>query len=103
MRLQEGHRLMKFDPTISTGTLVQIAVFIVAGFIAWSDVKQNQAVQRAELDQAKAAQMVQAKAMETLQSDIKDLTKAVSDVRTDVAVLRGRAVEPRAIERSDHR
>lgn len=95
-------RLVKFDPTISTGTLVQIGVFVVAGFMAWSDVKQNQAVQRAELDQGKAAAVVQAEAVKSISSDLKDLTKAVADVRTDVAVLRGRGADPRPLERSSH-
>lgn len=90
---EKGH-FVKFDPTFNTGHIVQTLVFVVAGFVAWSDVKTGQATQKLEIDHAKSAQVQQAEAIKAIATDVRELGRSMSDVRTDIAVLRGRAAEP---------
>lgn len=94
MTLPKERSLVKFDPTFNTGHIVQTIVFVAACFAAWSDIKTGQATQKLEIDHAKAAQVVQAEAIKAIASDVRDLGRSMSDVRTDIAVLRGRAAEP---------
>jgi len=94
-------RWMKFDPTINSGTIIQIVVIIVGIVGGYSRLAATQEVQAEKTSAIIAQQSREAVATEktlyTIQGDVKDLAKIVQAVKEDVAVLRGRAAETSAL------
>lgn len=86
---------MRFNPNIDTGTILQILVIAGSMFFGYSKLEQNNALRAAETAQLKAdAQNDRErtdKSLAAIQADIREIGKSVNDVKTDVAVLRGRA------------
>ncbi len=88
---------MKFDPTVNTGTLLQIVVILASAFTIYSGMREDQVKQKAELEAVKAtalAERVQTKeALTELKADMKELQKTTNDVKESLAILRGRAAD----------
>jgi hypothetical protein len=94
----EGRRLMKFDPTINTGTIVQIAVVVASAFAIYTGIRTDQVETKAAVKAVEtlaATDRTQTKdALSDLKSDIKELQKSTSEIKESLAILRGRAAEP---------
>lgn len=90
-------KLMKFDPTINTGTIIQIGAILLTGFFAFSALKTELATTKVEIAANKDAAMrdnaVNAEALKDLKAEVKDLKKSVDDIKEGVAILRGRAAD----------
>lgn len=88
-------RIMRFNPNIDTGTIVQIVVIAGSMFLGYSQLEKNNALRAAETAQLKAEAQSDRertdKSLTDIKADIREIAKSVNDVKTDVAVLRGRA------------
>jgi septal ring factor EnvC (AmiA/AmiB activator) len=91
----EGKRLMKFDPTINTGTIIQIATVVVLAVAGFSAVKTELATQKVEIEANKLSAQSDigqtARALAELKSDVKEQAKTLGDIKESLAILRGRA------------
>lgn len=94
----EGKRLMKFDPTITTGTILQTVVVALTGLAFFYGLKAENASTRADLEQTKAVAVIEraqtAQALAEIKLEMKEQGKTLSDLKEGIAILRGRAVEP---------
>lgn len=94
---QEGKRLMKFDPTINTGTIVQIAVVIASAFAIYTGIRTDQVQTKADLEQVKAIASVErtqtAQALAEIKAEMKEQGKTLGDLKEGIAILRGRAAD----------
>lgn len=94
---QQAKRLVKFDPTVNSGTIIQIAVIVVTAVMAFSTVKTELATQRVEIEANKATatrdNSQTAEALKELKADVKELQKSTNDVKESLAILRGRNPE----------
>lgn len=97
MRTQ-GQRFMKFDPTINTGTIIQIAVIIVSVALAYGTYREDQLRQDtrlAQLEKDSAADREATRAaLQEIKLEQKEQAKLLGDLKEGVAILRGRAAEP---------
>lgn len=95
----EQRKIVKFDPQFNAGTIAQIIVIVASAASIYSGIKSDQAQQRAELDQVKvtaATRESQTKeSLADLKLDVKELRSSMQDVKESLAILRGRAAEPR--------
>lgn len=86
---------MRFNPNIDTGTIMTILTIVVSVTLAYGFLKEQQAT--ITLRTAQLAADAQAdrdrtdKSLTDIKSEIREIGKSVNDVKTDVAVLRGRA------------
>lgn len=88
---------MKFEPTLNTGQLLQMCLVLVTvgmvyGIISTKIEHQNEkivAIERSIEQQVRAFQQ----ANQDTRSDLKEVTRAVNELTTGVALLRGRAAE----------
>lgn len=94
----EGKRIVKFDPTVNTGTIIQIAVIVVSAALGFATVRTELATQKVEIEANKVAatrdNAATAKAIDELKADVKEQAKTLSDIKESLAILRGRAAEP---------
>lgn len=93
----EGHRLMKFDPTISTGTILQTVVVSLAGVAFFYGLKAENAATRADLEQTKAVALIEraqtTQALGEIKAEMKEQAKTLNDLKEGIAILRGRSAE----------
>jgi len=89
---------VRFDPTLNTGHVIQIAVLVIGGFVTFAALKTDQAQTKADLDQVKAVALVesaQTKAtLADIRAEMKEQGKTLGDLKEGIAILRGRAAEP---------
>lgn len=94
----EQGRFMKFDPTINTGTIIQIATVVVLAVAGFSAVKTELATQKVEIEANRLAALRDSKqteeALKEIRSDIREQGKMLGDLKEGIAILRGRAAEP---------
>lgn len=92
-------KYVRFDPTINTGHVLQIAVLIVGGFAAYGAIKSDAAQTKADLDQVKAIAIVEraqtTQALAEIKLSVTKLQDSTQDIKESLAILRGRAAEPR--------
>lgn len=93
----EERRLMKFDPTINTGTILQICVLVVGMVMGYAALKSELETQKVEVAAnklaAERADLAQENALKDLRTDMRELRKTVDDIKEGVAILRGRAAD----------
>lgn len=89
--------LMKFDPTINSGTIIQIGVFIVAIAVAFTTVQGELRLQQSTIEANKVTATEAARNQDTatkeLKGDLRELQRSVNEIKESVAILRGRAAE----------
>ena len=88
---------MKFDPTINTGTIVQILVVASSALAIYNGIKTDQVQTRADLEAVKAAASMERDqtkaALSELKADLKELRGATGEIKESLAILRGRAAD----------
>lgn len=91
-------RLVKFDPTFNTGTLVLVGTVIASAVLFTVTIKGELMAQKVEIEANKiAAERADAKqedALKELKSDVRELSRTVNDINQGVAILRGRTGDP---------
>lgn len=93
----EGRRFMKFDPTVNTGTILQIATMVVVGAIAFATLRGEMMTQKVEIEAnrltAERDNRKNEEALKELKADVRELQKSINDIKEGVAILRGRAAD----------
>lgn len=81
-----GRRLV-FDPTINAGHILTFVAALTAGFFAYTDVKQTNAVQDEQIVQVrsdmKSQQTVMRESLTDLKQSMRDVSRIVDDVRVE--------------------
>lgn len=89
---------MKFDPTINSGTILQIVVVAASAFGIYSGMRVDQTATRMKVEAVEAAAIADRQqtkeALGDLRGDMKELQKSTQDIKESLAILRGRAAEP---------
>jgi len=95
--LAEGKRLMKFDPTINTGTIMQTVVVALSAVALFYGLKSENAQNKADLEQVKAVAAVEraqtTQALAEIKAEMKEQGKTLGDLKEGIAILRGRAAD----------
>lgn len=88
---------MKFEPSVNTGQIIQIAAILVSVTLAYGSLKSDQQAQKMETENVKtAAASESARTKETfieIRAEQKEQTRLLNELNTAVALLRGRAAE----------
>ena len=84
---------MKFDPTVNSGTLLQILVVLCSAVAIYTGIRNDQVQNRADIDAVKAASAVDREqtkaALAEIKSDLKELSKVTGDMKESLGILRG--------------
>lgn len=93
----EGKRLMRFDPTINTGTIVQILVVASSALALYNGIRTEQVQTKADVEAVKAAAATDREqtkaALAELKADLKELRGATGEIKESLAILRGRTAD----------
>ncbi len=93
-----AHRFFRFDPTVSTGTLIQLGT-IMAGFaIAYGTYREDRAntvaaIELVKITAARDREDVRA-AVTDFRNDMKDMKADLRNVDQSLAVLKAQALMP---------
>lgn len=81
---RQPRKFLRFDPTISTGTIIEIGVIVVGLFAAWGTYQQDRTTTRMELEQIKASAIIEKaaakEAIAELKADVKEVQKTMTSV-----------------------
>ncbi|WP_046060012.1 hypothetical protein [Paracidovorax citrulli] len=90
--------LVKFDPTINTGTIIQTLVFVGSVAVAYGAYREDQTRQDGRIAQIESTAAQERETTRAYLAEIKaeqrDQAKTLGDLKEGVAILRGRAAEP---------
>lgn len=97
LRREKDHRarFWRFDPTVSTGTLLQLVAIATAVTVAYGTYREDRMQMRNDIDTVKLTatrdrEEVRA-AVEAFRSDMKELKASVSSMSENVAVLKSQS------------
>jgi len=96
---REHRRIFRFDPTVSTGSLIQIGTVLVGFGLAWGTYQSDRTSTRMEIEQIKlnaAADKVLAKEavndmkqqMDKVQATLTSVDKAVTSIQAEIGARR---------------
>lgn len=87
-------QLIRFDPTVSSGTILQMALLVFGAIAGYGTYQADKAKDHAEIAQIKVdAENQRAAVKESLgdlKSDVKDIQRSLVDVNQSLAVLKSR-------------
>lgn len=85
--LPRERKRLRFDPTVNAGHILTFAAALIAGFFAYTDVKQVNAVQDERIVQNAQALAQQSAAtkesLTELKQAVRDVARAVGDVKDE--------------------
>lgn len=88
-------RFFRFDPTVSSGTILQILVLSVGAIIAYGTYQADKTQTHADIDQLRVTQTRDREefqsTVKSFRTDIKDLKSDVKDVNNVVVGLKAQA------------
>ena len=90
-------RIMKFDPTVNTGTIIQTLVFVMSVAVAYGAYREDQTRQDGRITQVEVLadkdRDATKESLKELKSQVSDLQKSTQEIKESLAILRGRATE----------
>jgi hypothetical protein len=93
------HKFFRFDPTVSSGTLLQIGGLVITVAIGYATYREDRAQTLAKIERLEADAMrdreVQKTSFESFRGDVKDLKTKMDGVSENVAVLKAQSTTPR--------
>ena len=98
-------RFLRFDPTVSSGTLIQIASILIGFGIAYGTYREDQTKTKAEIDAVKVSaerdRIDSRSAVNEIRGDMKDVKSDISQINKTMAVLeaQGRVVQQQQRQR----
>lgn len=94
MTTQQTNKLIRFDPTVSTGVLIEICVILGSVFAAYSALKTDQATAKIEVEQVKADQKADRErvkdSLTEIKTDVKEVSKKLAEMNESLAVLKAK-------------
>lgn len=96
-QLRDEHKrrqLFRFDPTVSTGTVLQILTIVVATAGAWATYQADRATTKLELDNVKSSAVSEKaatkEALAEIKADVKQVQATLNQLATTLAVIEAR-------------
>lgn len=93
----ERKRYVRFEPTLNTGHVLQIVVFIATASAVYTGIKTDQVQQKADLENVKTVAQIDRtqtqQALTELKLSVNELQHNTNDIKESLAVLRGRAAD----------
>lgn len=88
---QQRRPMFRFDPTVSSGTLLQLASILVLAAGGWATYQSDKATAKLELEQVKTAAAADKasnkEALIEIKGDVKELQRTVNQTNQMLAVL----------------
>lgn len=92
---ERRHRFWRFDPTVSSGTLLQLVAFAIGISAAYATYREDRANTAAAIELVKLTaardREEMTKALVSISGDVKELKTKLDNVGENVAVLKGQA------------
>ncbi len=92
---KKTRQLVRFDPTLSTGSLLQIGLWLGGMVIGYGAYQADKAKDRMEVEQIKVDATAQRAAVREsiseLRTDVKDVQRSLIDLNQSMAVLKARS------------
>lgn len=86
-------RFFRFDPTVSTGTLLQLGAIAVAVTVAYGTYREDRTQIKADIEQVKLTAERDRKdvvtAVEQFRGDVKEMKADIKDVSAKLAEVKG--------------
>jgi uncharacterized protein HemX len=86
--------VFRFDPTVSSGTLIQIAVLLGGGVIAYGTYQSDRTETKLAVDALRASAVEEKAAtkgsLAELRTDVKDVQRVLGQISTTLAVSEAR-------------
>lgn len=80
-----ARRIVRFDPTVSTGTIIQILSIMAMATVAYGTYREDQTKVKAELEAVRVGAKVETEALKVnAERDRTDSRSAVNEIRSDV-------------------
>lgn len=93
-RLHDRRRLVRWDPSFSSGTIALILTWVVSmagGYGVYTADKRDQENKTAQLrHDVDTNQAAMNGALDSLRGDVKEISRTLQDVSTNIAVLKAR-------------
>lgn len=78
-------RYLRFDPTVSSGTLIQIMALFVTAVVAYGTYREDQTKVKADIEAVRVSAKVETEALKAnAERDRTDSRSAVNEIRSDV-------------------
>jgi hypothetical protein len=88
---RQHRKLFRFDPTISTGTILEIAVIVGGLFAAWGTYQADRTAWRMEIEQIKSSAIIEKAAgkesIKEIKDDLKDVQKTMTSIDKTLATM----------------
>ena len=88
---RQHRRLMRFDPTVSSGTLLQIVALVGAFGSAWATYQSDRATLRLEIEQIKASalaeKVIAKEAITELKADVRKVQDTVTSMDKTLTII----------------
>ncbi|WP_313075890.1 hypothetical protein [Melaminivora sp.] len=92
-----ARRIMKFDPTVNSGTIIQTLVFVISIAVAYGAYREDQTRQDGRITQVEVLadkdRDATKESLKELKGQVSDLQKSTQEIKESLAILRGRATE----------
>ena len=90
-------KIIKFDPTVSSGTILQLGSMLLVAAGAWATYQSDKATSKLEIDQLKAGvaadKATNKEALAELKGDVRELQRTVNQTNQMIAVLNAHSKE----------
>lgn len=87
------HRYFRFDPTLSTGSLLQLATFLMVFAIGYGTYTSDRTQTKADIEQLREGQKTDRanvkEVVEQFRSDLKDIKADTKDIGLKIAEIKG--------------
>lgn len=95
MQDKNARRYFRFDPTVSTGTILQLVSFFLVAAGAWGTYQADKAKTAADMGQIKEVaasdRAATKEALNELRNDVKEMSSRVHDMAKTLAVMEARS------------
>ncbi|MBA3588214.1 hypothetical protein [Methylibium sp.] len=96
---QNGERtrrqLFRFDPTVNSGTILQMALLVIGIFGAYSALKEGQATQQVRIEQVESSALAESlrvkESLGEIKGDLKEVQRTVNEINQSLATIKGAA------------
>jgi hypothetical protein len=97
---KDARRYWSFTPEVTTGNIIQILGLLIAASVAYATYREDQTKQDSRIlsvEVAVARDRSEAQAMQgKVEAKLEKLADQQQDIKESLAILRGRAAEPRS-------
>jgi hypothetical protein len=97
------HKFFRFDPTVSTGTLLQIGVLVVGASVAYGTYREDRTQIKADIDMVKVTTARDREdvktAIEAFRVELRGVQQSIQGANESLAVLKAQVGSPQQAKR----